>query len=512
MKRLTFLAAAVLTCTAVTTLSGQSSPLLAEARRHVAAGRYAEAANTYRRCLEQSPSDTTVLGELATALDAAGRWPEAMPVLQRLVDMSAPDTKRLTKLAQYRAWSGSRQQAGALFERAYAIDSSYAVLLAAYGEYLTWTPRTRSRGSAMLRRALNELPNDAFTRERLANAELESGRYVHAARVAAPLAPSAQIRASLADSLVRATDVMLRVGARSETRSNQLNTDGLVIGTSLPLGYGRVSFDGEPLRVSDAAGSFEAVRGSIGFEYRNPSTPQLEAAVSGWSGLDTPSTVWEGRFVVRTPAASPVGLTAGADRGPIAETRRSLLGIDVGGMVRGAVHATSLRAGARLSLGAIESTVDGVSATINGENLDQNRRTAVSAMAMLTVHSHAPWMRMGYEFLSQRFDFNAFDDVTNVRHFGGYFSPQSDEVHLGVLQMSQRLGARLLLEVDARAGREAVQMEASRPRESRNAAVVYSHAAWRVAHTLDLDASYLYVNVFTAFRMQETRLALRRFF
>jgi hypothetical protein len=180
--------------------------------------------------------------------------------------------------------------------------------------------------------------------------------------------------------------------------------------------------------------------------------------------------------------------------------------------VRGAVHATNLRAGARLSLGMLESTVEGVSATINGENLDRNRRTGVSAMAMLAIRSHAPWVRVGYEFRSQRFDFNAFDDTTNARHFGGYFSPRLDEVHHGVLQLSQRLGSRLVIEVDARTGREAVQMESNRPRESRSATVVYSHAAWRIAHTLDLDASYLYVNVFTAFRMQETRLAMRRFF
>jgi hypothetical protein len=305
---------------------------------------------------------------------------------------------------------------------------------------------------------------------------------------------------------------MLRAGARSERRSKQLSADGLFIGTAVPHGYGRLSLDAEPLRLRDAAGSFDALRGSIAYEYRNPAAPQLEVSAGGWNGLDVPEALWEARFAARSSPSFPIGLSAGVDHAPVVETRRSLLGIATGSLRRGMVSATTLRAGARASLGALELTVDGLSAAIDGDNVDRNRRTGVDGLAAWTLRSHGPWMRLGYEFRSQRYRFNAFDDSTNARHFGGYFSPRSDDVHMGVLQLSQRFGTGWMLEVDARTGRETVQMAANRPSESRTAAVVYSHLVWRANRTLDLDASYVHVNVFTAFRMHETRLSIRRFF
>jgi tetratricopeptide (TPR) repeat protein len=513
MRLLTTVAAALLSLAAAApVVAAQPGVYLAEARRQFAAGRYNEAASAYRRCLDESPADTTVLGELATALDAAGRWPEAVPYLERLVAMSPPDARRLTTLAQFLAWTGAHRRAGELFARAYALDSTNVVLLAAYGEYLTWRTGTSARGISLLGRAVDAEPRNAVARERLANAELERGRYMSAAKLVAPLAPSVRVRGSLADSLVRATDVSFRVGARAERRTGQLSADGLLVGTTRPLGYGRVSLDAEPMELRDGAGSFRAIRGALAYEYRDPSTPQIEAVAGGWGGLEPGRSLWEARLAARSAPSFPVGLSVGVDRAPITETRRSLTGIVTAGIRRGAVNATTVRAGARASLGAVELTVDGASGVIDGESLDRNRRTGMSGMVAWTARPHAPWMRLGYEFRSQRFRFNAFDDSANVQRFGGYFSPHSDRAHLGMLQLSQRLGPRLLLEVDARAGREMVQMAADRARERQTAAVVYSHLVWRAARTLDLDASYLHVNVLTAFRMHETRLAMRRFF
>jgi hypothetical protein len=147
-----------------------------------------------------------------------------------------------------------------------------------------------------------------------------------------------------------------------------------------------------------------------------------------------------------------------------------------------------------------------------GEYVDTNHRVALEAQATYVVRRFAPWFRVGYEFRAQRFDYDAMDYTATPLHFGGYFSPHRDVVHLGVLQASHRLVPALLLEVDARAGREAVQASAGGQTDSHDAAVIYSHAAWRIARNADVDLSYLYVNVFTAFRMRETRVGLKRFF
>jgi hypothetical protein len=121
-------------------------------------------------------------------------------------------------------------------------------------------------------------------------------------------------------------------------------------------------------------------------------------------------------------------------------------------------------------------------------------------------------MRFGYEFRGSTFDYFADTLSADPSLRGGYFSPHRFVMHLGVVQLSQRLGDRLTLEFDARAGTQEVRIAAESLPDSRAASAFNAHAAWRLTRSTDLDLRYLYVDAFDAFRMKDLRVALRQHF
>jgi Tfp pilus assembly protein PilF len=508
--RLTTAALILAAVTIAAPLRGQDTPL-GEARRQLAAGHYAEAAAAYRRCLDLAPADTTVLAELSTALDAAGRWREAVPYVRRLTELAQPTAQRLTQLARYEAWSGARQQARADFARAFALDSTSTDLLASYGEFLSWSPRTHARAAELLRRALRASPHDPASLKALAQLELERGRYVDAADLLAALPAGVDGPTAAADSITRATRALSELGALSGRRSKQLNVDGAGFRAVVPSGYSRFAMDADGFRYRDQAGAFSAGRARVSFADDRPGVASWQGAL-GMRTIDgAPAAIWDGRLAGELRAGSVLRLSASADRAPVEETRRSFIG-ETDGVVRGAVHANSRRAGVSVAAGAMNVRVEGIAASYRGYNIDANERKGLEAEADVVLRRFAPWLRVGYDYRTQRFEHNAFDAVSDPARYGGYFSPRSDHVGMGVLQVSHWLAPRLLLEVDARGGREKVQMDSARAVDSRTAAVVYSHLAWRVSHQVDLDAAWIYVNVFTAFRQNEAHLAIRRYY
>jgi hypothetical protein len=200
------------------------------------------------------------------------------------------------------------------------------------------------------------------------------------------------------------------------------------------------------------------------------------------------------------------------DHAPVRETRFSFLGVRSNGNDFGAVNATSLKGGARITISRLELLANGSAGMYQGTNLKNNYQTGVSGQLTYVVRSFAPWMRIGVEYRQQSFTYNSFDDTEDVLYYGGYFSPSNDRVALGVLQLGYRPWSRLLFEADVRGGRETVQIAEDREEETRSAAMLNTHAAWRVSRNVDFDVSYLSVNVFTAFRMHQVRAGIKQYF
>jgi Flp pilus assembly protein TadD len=509
MRRAIPFVAAALLC--ATELRAQGT-LLDTARKQIGAGRYADAAKTYRRLLLGSPSDTAALAGLVESLDAAGQWKEALPYLDRLVASTPPDVKRFAKLAQYLAWTGERDRAEKLFKQAYSVDSSNATVLAAYGDYLSWSNSTRRRGIEMLRLAIKTDPQNPVAREALANAELDAGHYPEASRLVEPLGPSVRVRRGLRDSVTRATNWNVSVDGMAERRTNQLDAEEVRLSAARPIGYGRVAIDGAALRFTDGPAQFDLQRGALSLSYLNPAKPQFEAKGAGWIGDSALKSLWEASVMLRTPTSYPVGLELSVDRSPVRESQLSFLGMTLDGIDRGAVVASSAKAATRISVARLELLASGTTAMYEGTNLDTNHQAGFSGQLTYVVRSFAPWARIGVEYRQQSFTHNSFDDTDNAARFGGYFSPSDDRVTLGVLQLGYRPWSRLLLEADVRGGRETVQIAEDRDKETRNAAIVNAHTAWRLARSTDFDVSYLYVNVFTAFRMHQLGVGVKRYF
>jgi tetratricopeptide (TPR) repeat protein len=158
--------AALLLAALAAPAAGQE-PALTAARRQAAAGRYLEAATTYRLWLEGEPRDTAALGELAGVLEAAGEWRQAVPILERYLAI-AEDPLRLRQLGLYQSWGGHRDTALALLGRARELRPNSPAFDLPYADVLAWEPEGREQAVALLRSLHASLPGDLRVLERLA--------------------------------------------------------------------------------------------------------------------------------------------------------------------------------------------------------------------------------------------------------------------------------------------------------------------------------------------------------
>ncbi|HSA56813.1 MAG TPA: cellulose synthase subunit BcsC-related outer membrane protein, partial [Gemmatimonadaceae bacterium] len=316
----------------------------------------------------------------------------------------------------------------------------------------------------------------------------------------------------IADSVRRATGVRLEVAALARDRSRQLDAGGIGMSTSAPFGVARLGLSTMPVTFRDAAGSYSARRDGIDIQYGGPGRVQLVASGARWSVDRAGDAPWEGRLAAELAPAPRLSLLAEIARAVVQETRRSFPGPDDAALAPSGVHATTSRAGFATWWRALDLRASASIGRYEGAGLEPNERLGVDADAGLVVHSHAPWVRVGYAFRAQHFDYDAFDVSAGASRYGGYFSPDRHEVHLGVLQLSHRFGGALLLEFDGRLGGQQVRSVPGRLSDARVAVVTYTHAAWRLTRGLDLDVVFLHVDAFEAFRLNELRAGLRHTF
>lgn len=476
----------------------------------------AEAATLFARGLAASPSHLPLLLGHADLLSwsAGTRGQAAVKYAEALV-IEPNSLRARVGQANLRAWGGDPAGALPLYDQALRLAPTDLAALRGRGGALNQLGRYQV-ARRVLRQAHEVSRSDVGTIQELATAELALSNPLAARRVLdrAP-ARSMPVIETLRDSTRRALSSSIEVGVSATSRQRQLDHQSghlrLTLAPAVPV---RVHLSAEPGRYREVG---TQRRGDAFGAGLSVATPQLRAAMSArvrtLAGVD--ESQWDGGGLVGWSPSRRVSLTAGWQRRPVEESRLSTFGGEVDGEMHGPVHS-DLASGlveVRDILGRFDAKGEVVLGAYTGRGLQQNERLSGGFEAGATLRRSGPWLRVGYATQATQYQFNAeLAEGTPAAQVGGYFSPRRHFLHQGVLQLSQRIGGRLLLEVDGRLGAQYVRAHAGQPLDDRLAAAVNTHLSWRVTSGLDLDLRYLYLDAFDAFRMHQVRLLVRQMF
>ena len=161
----------LLVCVLITvaTLSAQNASPLDQAAAAAGNGQAAEAAQMYRKVLEQEPQNVRALSALSELLQAEGKWREAVPLLEQLVKLEPENSAALYQLGRMRSWqSGGRNDALDLLRRACETSKGEVEPCSAYAEILSWGEGTRAQAIQKLHDTLAAHPDAVSTRIKLA--------------------------------------------------------------------------------------------------------------------------------------------------------------------------------------------------------------------------------------------------------------------------------------------------------------------------------------------------------
>jgi len=135
---------------------------------HFEAGRYEEAAATYRRLLAENPKDASLYTSLAGALGAMGRYDEASRLLDQAVKIEPLNVEAYHNRAVILERQGHREQAIELYRRAVRYDSQYEPSRKAL---------VRLTGSAEVNAPRTEQEKQAFALAQAAARAAQRGNY-----------------------------------------------------------------------------------------------------------------------------------------------------------------------------------------------------------------------------------------------------------------------------------------------------------------------------------------------
>lgn len=468
-----------------------------------------EASRTFAEAIAAgSPSLELLLG-YADLLSWTPETRDSAALLYRTaLSRSSGEPRARVGLANLQAWRGDPAGSLLSYDSVLATSAHNVAALRGRGGALNQLGR-HDDAARSLTRALELDPADHFAAAELARAELGTGRYRAArSRLQGPVDPMLR---SVADSALRATASAFQVSAVARRRAQQLDLNQW---TALAVGsIGAFKFHGEYQRneLEDALAGFRDERygGGVRVDHRDLAF-QAGGRLREVRGLE--ANQWDGAAGFQWRIAPAFTLAAGASRVPVEETRRSVQGEMDAGLRRGVVHANLARVTVGFDdlPGPLDAELSLQGGHYTGTGLEANRRLALDARAGLLLHRSQPWVRLGYGFAASRFEYNAALDLTQVPHHrGGYFSPAAYRQHQGIVQLSQRFGARVRWEADARIGREWVRQLDDAGTTSRTTTVATTTLSIRLARILDLEGRFLYVNAFDAFEMKEVTTLLK---
>ena len=522
--------------------------LALRARQLAAVGEYRQAASAWRQVLEAKPNDRSALAGLVDALDASGEWRTAIAPLDKLLELGTSEPARLRQRGAYAAWSGDHRLGIELLRKALAANPDDPATLAALGEVLSWSSATRREAEQDFKAALARDPENLTARVGLANLAAWSGHpgralagygeilkhnpdetgalkgqgsaynqlgYYSEARgpleAAHQLAPADRVTQAELARARRATASSAEVSGVGQHRRNQLDlyqgsarATGGFGGFQLFADYTRSEYrNTAPRFAADGFG------GGLRFAHRG-FTLLASGRLTSLAGLSPKQ--YDGSLGLGLRVFGGVALQLAGNRSAVEETRRSVLGELDGGSLRGVVHANLARA--TLVLEDLPGPFDAEASVLGGRytgiGLEANTRVGVEARAGLVLHRSQPWLRIGYGFSENRFDYNADLQVAgSATRRGGYFSPAAWWSHQGILQVSQRLGSRVEWNADGRLGRQWVRQLDGEPANSRNAAVANTSLLLRLTPMLEVETRFLYVNAFDAFELKELSAGLK---
>jgi tetratricopeptide (TPR) repeat protein len=161
--------------------------LAEQARAEFDAGRFARAAELWRKVVSQQPNDLVALDGLIAAMDRLGRLSEVRAELVRLVEQWPNHAWRVYQLGLVTVWQGERDEGLALIDRAIELEPDTPEFRVGKAEVLSWNAATRSAAVTLLRTVLLSYPEHAGARRLLARLLAAEGKRDEALRLLDPL-------------------------------------------------------------------------------------------------------------------------------------------------------------------------------------------------------------------------------------------------------------------------------------------------------------------------------------
>ncbi len=495
-----------------------------DARRHWQRGLYAAWAGDrdaglrhLRRAVTLRPDDATYLGSLGEVLSWRhdGRA-EAAQAFQRALVLDPLERRSQVGTANLLAWAGRPAEALARYDEVLQHHPQDHPALAGKGAALQQLGRHRE-ARRVLQQAQSVAPGDRGVLVGLARTELALGSPREARRHLDSLSGAAdQDRevTALRDSIRRALRGSIEVGSELTDRGDQLDRRSahlrLVVAPADPV---RVSVTLAPTSYRDQTGTSDGHTIGAGLALRGSRlglTGDLRRRDLGISGP-----AWDGGGAMRWAVAPKLIVEGGWRRTPVEETRGAALGVAGGSGSTGPVHADLASASVQVQdfLGRLTGRASLTVGEYRGLGWSRNGHVGGTAEVTLRVRASQPHLRLGYGFRGAQFDHDASGGPGQGGAPGtGYFSPRRYFLHQGVLQVSHRLAPAVSVELDARAGGEAVRARPGEAMSRRLALVGYTRLAARVSGGMDLELGYLYVDALDAFRLHQVRVAVRQYF
>lgn len=493
-----------------------------DARRHWQRGLYAAwegdrdtGLRHLRRAVALRPDDATYLGSLGEVLswryDGRG---EAADAFHQALALNPSERRSLVGTANLLAWTGRPSEALSKYDEILRADPQDHAALAGKGAALQQLGRHRETRLVLLR-AQSVAPGDRGVLVGLARTELALGSPRTARRYLDSL-PGAEGHdpevTALRDSIRRALRGSIEVGSDLTDRGGQLDRRSahlrLVMAPADPV---RLSVTLAPTSFHDRSGASAGYVAGAGLAFRTRGIGLAGDLRRRDFGIANPN--WDGGASLRLELATRITIEGGWRRTPVEETRGAALGTADGST--GPVHADLATASVQVQdfLGRLSGRASLLVGDYRGEGWSRNGHVGGTAEATIRLRASQPHLRVGYGFRGAQFDHDASSGPAEDGSSGaGYFSPRRYFLHQGVLQLSHRLAAAVSIELDARAGGEAVRARPGEVMSRRLAIVGYTRLAARVSGGMDLELRYLYVDALDAFRLHQVRVAVRQYF